>query len=427
MVTGTKYSSLGELIRHHRKQAEMTLVQLEELTNVDKASISRIESGQIRRPSLDTIQKINSILNIPYEELIEQYIKVEDRADILFNVLHELVEGKNLYIITKVAMKALQYPVEDSLDLVEKLYDIIENIEEPSIRVALYQAIIVYSRAHGIMPYLAKGMLQAYLIERDDFSKLRSTYESGKGILLYEEFLTSEEQGVMYYKLSVHAYNLCLFEESIEFGKKALDAKIRDRMRVSTLITLSNSYYNLGDYKQTKEYFSQYKEFSFPEVEGRSKLTEANLHSLLGEYQLAISILQENLSQYGDDSLLHAVNQLIKLYLQMHKLLDVKELLKLEERLLSIPCVTPFKKAELALYYKLKGDYYVLLKRVREGAKCYLEAATRYAKVDLISKESECLRQIMNIHKDNKEDIDFSIFGNLENYYDDKVKKGDYL
>ncbi|NDI36447.1 winged helix-turn-helix domain-containing protein [Chengkuizengella sediminis] len=320
---------------------------------------------------------------------------VEDRVDVLFSIFNETLQEENLPIVTKVAMKTLRSPVENSLELVEKIYDRTATIEKPSIRLALYQVIIDFSRGHGIMPYIAKGLLQSYLIERDDFTRLRLTYTSGKAILFFEEFLTSEERGLMYCKLSVHAYNLCLFKESVEMAKKAFDETIHDtRMRASTFVALSNSYYRLGNYEQTKEYFSQYKEFSFPEVKDRAKLIEANLHSLSGDYQLAISVLQENLTQYGDDSLLHAVNQLITLYLLTKNLSPIKELIQLEEKLLSITYVTPFKKAELALYSKLKGDYYILTERVEEGIDLYLEAAAGYVKVDLISKESECFRII---------------------------------
>ncbi|MFS1512019.1 helix-turn-helix domain-containing protein [Chengkuizengella sp. SCS-71B] len=425
MITTKESSSLGELIRHHRKQAEMTLVQLEQLTSVDKASISRIESGQVKRPTLVTIQKIGFVLNIPYEKMIERYIEIEERAEVLFSILKKLIHvEESIPIITKVAMKALQSSFEDSIDLVERLYNMISNIDEPSIKLALYQVIIDYSRAHGIMPYIAKGLLQTYLIERDDFTKFRSTYASGRGVLFFEDFLTSEEKGLMYYKLGVHAYYLCLFEEGIDMGRKALNATICDtRMQANTIYFLCNCYYYLGYYDQTKEYLNQYKEYSLPEVKDNVKLTEARLHSANGNHQEAIIILQENLKHCGDFTLLHVVNRLITLYLQTKNLSDIEELIQLEEKLLSIKYVTPVKKAELAHYFKLKGDYCVLTERIELGINCYLEAASRYAKVDHIAKESDCLRLIMNIHSLNKEAMDvFSTIQKLETYHDYKMK-----
>ncbi|NDI36450.1 helix-turn-helix domain-containing protein [Chengkuizengella sediminis] len=328
---------------------------------------------------------------------------IEDRADVLFSIFNEMLQEESLPIITKVAMKALQSPVEDNLELVEKIYDRITAIEEPSIRLALYQVIIDYSREHGIMPYLAKGLLQAYLIERDDFTKLRSTYTLGKGILFYEEFLTSEERGQMYYKLGVHAYYLHLFEESVELGRKALDETICDtKMRANTFVAIYNSYYYLGNYEQTKKYLGLYKELPFPEVKDKPKLIEAALHSANGNHYLAISLLQDNLTKCGDDALLHVVNDLIALYLQMKNLSAIEELFQFEKKLISITYFTPFKKAELAQYSKLKGDYYILTERVEEGIDLYLEAAAGYAKVDLTSNESECFRIIQSTKAINR-------------------------
>ncbi|MDP5277173.1 helix-turn-helix domain-containing protein [Chengkuizengella axinellae] len=423
MVATTTNSSLGELILHHRKQAEMTLVQLEKLTKVDKASLSRIESGQIKRPSLEKLMKIGVILNIPDEEIIDRYIQVEERQNILVSILHKLIKDNHLPLINKAAMKVLKSTEEDSEELVKMLYEMTETIKEPSVKLSLYELIISYSRAHGIMPYIAMGLLQVYLIERDDFTKLRATYESGKSVLFFANSLTSEERGVLYYKLAVHAYNLCLFQESVEMGEKALGETISDtKMHANTIFALCNSCYHLGEYEQTKEYLIQYKVFPLPRVKDNTKGIEAALHLANGNHQIAISIMQDTISNCGDFALLHVVNLLITLYFETNNQAEIEKLFRLEEKLLLITYVTPFKKAEMAHYFKLKGDYFILIEDIRQGVNCYLEAATRYAKVDLIAKESECLRLVMNIHTLNKEAIDVSTFEKLEIYYDNKTK-----
>ncbi|MDP5274810.1 helix-turn-helix domain-containing protein [Chengkuizengella axinellae] len=75
MITIKENLLLGELIKHHRHLEGKTIVQLEKLTGVDKSNISRIESGLIKRPSLDNIKKIVTALNIPYEEWIKRTIQ----------------------------------------------------------------------------------------------------------------------------------------------------------------------------------------------------------------------------------------------------------------------------------------------------------------------------------------------------------------
>nr|WP_276609484.1 helix-turn-helix transcriptional regulator [Chengkuizengella sediminis] len=140
---------MGDLIRHHRKQAEMTLVQLEELSKVDKASISRIESGQTKRPNLPTIRKISSRLKIPYVEMMERYIEIEERSEVLFTILDDF-QGKDISLVIKLAKKILQSPTMESVDLVEMLFDFVARFEEPSIKLSLYKLIVSHSRAHGI-------------------------------------------------------------------------------------------------------------------------------------------------------------------------------------------------------------------------------------------------------------------------------------
>ncbi|MDP5272788.1 winged helix-turn-helix domain-containing protein [Chengkuizengella axinellae] len=319
---------------------------------------------------------------------------VEQKYDTIFSNSDELVKN-DIPKLIKIVRKTLQSPEEEITDLIKNLYNSIATIKEPSIKFALYQVVTDFSRAHGIIPYIAKGLLQKYLIERDDFTKFHSTYASGKGILFFEDFLTSEEKGLVYYKLGVHAYYLCLFEESIKLGQKALDATITEaRIQANTIYLVCNSYYQLGDYEQAAEYLAQYRAFSLPEVKDNVNLTEAMLHSANGNYQIAISMLQKNLQQCGDYTLLHVVNRLITLYSQTENLSAIEELIQKEEKLLSIPYDTPFEKARLALYSRLKGDYYIHTEKIEDGMKYYLEAATGYAKVDLIEKESECFRLI---------------------------------
>ncbi|MDP5272787.1 winged helix-turn-helix domain-containing protein [Chengkuizengella axinellae] len=320
---------------------------------------------------------------------------VEDKIDSLFPIQKELIDENNLPEVIKVINETLYSYEEVPLQLVKRLYDLIATIKETTIQLALYQSIIDYSRTHGIILYIAKGLLQTYLIERDDFTKLRSTYESGKRVLFFEEFLTNEELGMIYYKLATHAYNLYLFEESIELGEKALEATAcNTRMTANTICGLSNSYYQLGQYELTEQYLTRYKEFSFPEVKDNAIGIEAMLHSAKGNNYVAISILQDNLPQCGDFTLLHTVNHLITLYLQSKYLSVIQKLLQMEKRLFSITYTTPFKKAELAHFIKLKGDYYIHIEQIEDGMKYYLDAATGYAKVDLTSKESECFRLI---------------------------------
>lgn len=95
----------------------------------------------------------------------------------------------------------------DSMDAMNRLYHFVEQeINGDPLKLALYDLII--RRGHGINSFVAKALLQKYLMERNDFTKLHATYDSGRYVLHYVDFLSAEERVTLYYKLGVHAYNL---------------------------------------------------------------------------------------------------------------------------------------------------------------------------------------------------------------------------
>lgn len=150
-------------------------------------------------------------------------MEIERRSDSLLHILYTTIQHKSSHeLIRKVATKYLESSNEDSFDLTEKLYQNIGSIEDTSIKLSLYNLILDHSRSHGMMPYIAKGMYQRYLIERNDFSKLKESYYIGKYVLHYADFLPQQDRIELYYKLGVHAYNLRIYNESIEHCKKIL-------------------------------------------------------------------------------------------------------------------------------------------------------------------------------------------------------------
>ncbi|MCY9553075.1 transcriptional regulator, partial [Paenibacillus apiarius] len=58
------------------------------------------------------------------------------------------------------AVKYLESSNEDSLDLIEKLNQTVVSAQNEPIQLSLYNLIVDYSRSHGIMPYIAKGLYQ---------------------------------------------------------------------------------------------------------------------------------------------------------------------------------------------------------------------------------------------------------------------------
>lgn len=62
--------TIGRIIKKHRKQLNLTQIELAEQIGVDPKYISRIETG-VSSPSLNTIEKIFKILNINAENLFD--------------------------------------------------------------------------------------------------------------------------------------------------------------------------------------------------------------------------------------------------------------------------------------------------------------------------------------------------------------------
>ncbi|WP_159101828.1 helix-turn-helix domain-containing protein [Paenibacillus popilliae] len=212
-----QYSTIGDIIRQYRNKADLTQSQLAGLSGVSTGYISKIETGEVERPSFNNIHSVALALHVPIDEIIKPYIELEHKFDVLFGILHEVVNIENTDLIVKVASACLHSKDMDSMDAIERLYHFVDQeMNSDSLKLALYDLIIRQSRGHGINKFVAKALLQKYLIERNDVTKLQSTYDSGRYVLHYVDFLSAEERVTLYYKLGVHAYHLRLFHESIE-------------------------------------------------------------------------------------------------------------------------------------------------------------------------------------------------------------------
>ncbi len=85
---------------------------------------------------------------------------------------------------------------------------------------------------------------------------------------------------------------------------------------------------------------------------------------------------------------------------------SIEKLLKWEDKITTLSYITPYKKSELAHFYKLKGDYFVSVGNIEHGIQCYLESALRYSKVDDISNERECCKIIIKLYTDGNKVMD---------------------
>ncbi|MGG4397144.1 XRE family transcriptional regulator [Paenibacillus thiaminolyticus] len=391
--------SIGELIQCYRRNRSMTLSQLSELTGIHKETLSKIENGDVKRPEYKIIRPLADTLQIPLETLVELHIAVDNRSDTLLFVLQDVIQHSGTAeLVTKVGRKLLESSSDDHA-LAELLYDFTSNVENKEIQLALYQLIVDYSRDHGLMPFLARGLLQVYLIERDDFTRLKSVYESGKDIIQYAQFLTSEDRVTLYYKLGVHALNLGLYQQSIQLCLHVLrEADADNWYYINALGILRDSYFYCEDYEKSEYYSRLYTQYDYPHIKAYALLMEASLNAKKGYSDVAVEQLTSFLKTCNQDDALLAINQLMKIYLPDNRLVEAEQVLTYPICPQSISSNNPYIISRLAEYYFHRAEYFITVCDIQKGVSDLQKSACYFSKVNDIDNEKECITKIENLH-----------------------------
>ncbi|SYX85039.1 helix-turn-helix domain-containing protein [Paenibacillus alvei] len=418
MKTASIIKTIGELIHDTRFASNITITQLSELSGINKSTISRIENGEVKRPDFSTVQPLAAALQIPFETLVDYYVEKEKRPDLLFDILQAtILRRSSTELIRKVAAKYLESPNEESLDLTEKLYKHIGSIEDTSMKLSLYNLIIEHSRSHGIMPYISKGLYQRYLIERNDFSKLKETYYSGKYILNYIDFLPQHEKIELYYKLGIHALNLKHFQESIEHCKNVL-VHGDSPYKVHAVGVLRDAYFGLGEYKESELYSIQYKQFDYPHIRENTLLMEALINARQGRVDLSVQQLSSFLEKCSSDFVVPATNQLLRLYLQRKELEQAGRLI--ENGAIDPSFLTqsnPLVRSRYADHLQLKGEYYLAVGEPEKGISYLLDGAMEYSKINDTIEEKKCINMVVNYHLGNNISMNKGTLEQLDAYF----------
>lgn len=418
MKTASIIKTIGELIHDTRFASNITITQLSELSGINKGTISRIEKSEIKRPDFSTVRLLTTSLDIPFETLVDYYVEKEKRSDLLFDILQAtILRRSSTELIRKVAAKYLESPNEESLDLTEKLYKHINPIEDTSMKLSLYNLIIEHSRSHGIMPYISKGLYQRYLIERNDFSKLKETYYSGKYILNYIDFLPQHEKIELYYKLGIHALNLKHFQESIEHCKNVL-VHGDSPYKVHAVGVLRDAYFGLGEYKESELYSIQYKQFDYPHIRENTLLMEALINARQGRVDLSVQQLSSFLEKCSSDFVVPATNQLLRLYLQRKELEQAGRII--ENGAIDPSFLTqsnPLVRSRYADHLQLKGEYYLAVGEPEKGISYLLDGAMEYSKINDTIEEKKCINMVVNYHLGNNISMNKGTLEQLDAYF----------
>ncbi|MCM3292018.1 helix-turn-helix domain-containing protein [Paenibacillus sp. MER 180] len=418
------YSTLGELIQRYRYERSMTQAKLAELTRINRGSISKIENGDIKRPDYATIQPIISVLNVPLREVIDALSLTDHRSDTWFGLLHNSTSSGDYSLSAEIASYLLASRNEESEVLLGKLFQIVQEISNDNeLKLSLLNIVITYARSHGIQRFVARGTLHKYLIERDDFSKMEATYQTGQYVLYYVEFLSRDERVTLYYKLGVHAFNLRKYNDCIELSKKAvIEDDIESSFKAYSTLAICTSYYELEQFDMAEKYLKTFSLFSFPFVQEYVDFMSAKLQEKKGSIELAIEQLKYCLETSSFK--MNIVNSLFNLFLINHDLTAIENLLQREQEYIAGDQINPAMEAEKAHFYLNKGKYLQITNRQEEAVDCYICSASIFVRICEQKYLYECLELVFQI-AGNINDKTISsrvqeLFDNLKKYEEEK-------
>lgn len=423
------YTTIGELIKKYREQASLTISHLGILTGLSKGVISKIELGETKRPELKTIKAIATVLAIPYQEIVGYYIEVEQRVEALHELLLEVIEFANIPLVSKVALKLLQSPQGETMATLDRLFQLTEPIKRLDIKLLLYSIIIKYAREHGIPRYIAKGLLQKYLLERQDLKRLEETFKSGEELLHYVDFLSTKERITFYFRLGLHAHNTKKYVQCIHLCETGLkEDKSSNELKARAYLAMINSYLIMGNVEAVENHLPIYESFQYGFVAESSKLTRAIVKARKREYQAAIPMLKQCFQEISAHSRIHVANELLQVYFQMEEMDSIARLLDQESEILSLDATTPYKHSSLGDYYRYKGAYLIKTGKFAEGEASYLQSMLAYGEIRAYEEITECMNEILSHYAARGKVIELHSVQKLSEVYNkickNKVKIG---
>ncbi|RAP28425.1 hypothetical protein C2W64_04859 [Brevibacillus laterosporus] len=423
MADSLTFTTNGELIKQRREELGIRLSELSRRTGVSKGIVSKIESGETKRPELRTLKPIADVLNIPYEEIIEWYIKAEHRYGMLHDFLMEVAEISNLSLMEKVAVKFLESSNKDTYELLEDLFEIADTFENIEVRLTLYNVIVKYARTHGVPKYTAKGLCQKYLIEREDLKRLEESFKVGEEVLHYVDFLSDKEKIRFLFRMSLHAHNIKKYPECVELCTMGINLeKENTELKARAYLAMINSLYFLGLYDELESHLTVYKTFNYHFINESASLTQALVKAKKKEYDTAIPLLMDCLQNTSKDSKIHAVNELIELYLQMGKFDSIAELIAQEDKFLILDAKTPYKYYSMGLYYQFKGTYQMLVEAFQEGLDSYINSMSVYGKINAFQDIIQCMEIIFDFYISKNKNLDLQMLHKLQKVYNGITK-----
>ncbi|WP_128893759.1 helix-turn-helix domain-containing protein [Longirhabdus pacifica] len=399
--------TLGELIKKHREQQEITMGQLQEELGINKGVISKIEKGDTKRPEFRTIFRIADALSIPHESIINKYVEVEDRPDVLHELLVKTTEiTDDARLIKKIALLYLESDKHETEDALAALYSYAKKLENKEISLIIYIVIAEYARLRGVPPYIAKGLLQAYFIKRLDIQKDKQTYAEGKEIIHYMNFLTKEEQREYYFNMSIQAYVIKEYEESIELAKCGLNIFEKPtEMEARAYAAMINSYFNLEKYDKVEKHLHILKEYKYDFVKEFVNIVFACIKTKQKEYDVAVPMLKKCLEECPQRQKMYIMNELLDIYAALDETNEIHKIYANEEQFIFTEPRIPEEYHALGLYYTYKGDWQLHQDYHEKAMHSYSKSLKAYAYIQAYEELATTYRHIISSSIEKELDI----------------------
>ena len=424
MSVSLTFTTLGELIKKKRVEIGISLSEVSRVTGISKGVISKIESGETKSPELRTLKPIADVLKIPYEDIIEYSIQVERRYGLYDDFLSEAIEISNPSLINKVAIKFLENIRKETCSSLDFLYTLANTSTNNDAKVTLYTTIVAYARVHGLPYYIAKGLYQKYLIEREDLKRLEESFIVGEEVLHYVDFLSQEEKIIFYFRMSLHAHNIKKYDRCIELGRTGYNLDLGTSMLKQRVIyAMINSFIHTGDFQSAEKHLEMSESLDYTFIEERSKFIRANIYFGKGEYGKSIPILQECLLEATDDTRVHILNDLMESFFKLGELESIQTLLDTEEKSICLGVKTPHKHREIGRFFKLKGAWQVEIGKYNDAISSYLRSMVSYEQINSNEDIHHTIGEILSIHYLYQKPIDLDLLGKLVEVYNVINKK----
>ncbi|MCP3773536.1 helix-turn-helix transcriptional regulator [Paenibacillus sp. MZ04-78.2] len=381
--------TISDIIFQLRKEKNLTYANLEEVTGVSIPALHKIETGITKRPEFKTVNAIATAFPGSYKEIIECYIMIENRIETLFEVLYDVLSNENYaLLVPKVAFRLLEIPNCETEESLKRLFDYTQEISDSTLRIMIYKVIVKYSREHGITSFIAKGLLQQYLIERLDLKRVEQTFQEGLEILHYIDFLTNEEKIIYFFRMGLHAFNTQKYRECIEFCENGMVLeKNCSELKARAHLSMINSHLKLKNFDKVEELLDVFENYEYDFVYEAAKFIRALIKARKGEYDIAVPQLEYYLEVLSQRYRLHIVDELFEIYLKIDDMDACSKLLEREYKMLGTFPETPHTYKSLGKYYRHKGYYQVTIGLIDEGVKSFATSVQYLTRISAVEEK----------------------------------------